>query len=230
MLAPFRAVFVDPDVHIGILDLPRGDIIEGLLYLLHVFRAIAVYEFVNLETALGAPLIIHPRESLGQDVVGPHRHMACLQDERQTVVAPAHHLCHLALADAEDEVVEENCPCNDDRHHSSLPYPGGYARILAVGIEPFVLDGLQAVVGAQIGIHAVYLVQQVVILRHELVFAIGQVDGLYDQVVCMVLPHQPLQRHGVPHDDTVVIRADSLDGLLHVLVGDNLFRPTVVID
>ena len=127
MLAPFRAVFVDPDVHIGILDLPRGDIIEGLLYLLHVFRAIAVYEFVNLETALGAPLIIHPRESLGQDVVGPHRHMACLQDERQTVVAPAHHLCHLALADAEDEVVEENCPCNDDRHHSSLPYPGGYA-------------------------------------------------------------------------------------------------------
>ena len=68
------------------------------------------------------------------------------------------------------------------------------------------------------------------ILRHELVFAIGQVDGLYDQVVCMVLPHQPLQRHGVPHDDTVVIRADSLDGLLHVLVGDNLFRPSVVID
>ncbi len=58
----------------------------------------------------------------------------------------------------------------------------------------------------------------------------AQVDGLYDQVVCMVLPHQPLQRHGVPHDDTVVIRADSLDGLLHVLVGDNLFRPTVVID
>ena len=46
----------------------------------------------------------------------------------------------------------------------------------------------------------------------------------------MVFLHEPFQRHGVPHDDTIIECADFLDGFLHVIERLNLFRPLVFLD
>ena len=223
-------LFEEFDVDGGGLDLLLGDVVDELLQPEHVFRTVAIHKLLQRGIVLGPSLFVHPCKRLGQDIVCPHRHMTGLQDERQSVVALAHHLCHLALTETEHDIIEQDGQGYDGHRRCCLPYPRGDTCILTVGIEPFVLNGLQTVAGAQIGIYAVDLIQQDVVLRHELVFAIRQIDRLDGQVVGMVFPHQPLERHGVPDDDSLVVGTHFLDGLLHVVVGNDLLGPVIIIN
>ena len=68
------------------------------------------------------------------------------------------------------------------------------------------------------------------IVGEELILAIGQLDGLYLQIGGLILLHEPLERHGVPDDDAIVLSADALDGLLHIVVGHNVGGPAVFLD
>ena len=68
------------------------------------------------------------------------------------------------------------------------------------------------------------------VLRHKLVFSVGEVDRYDGQIVCVEFPHQPFQRHGVPYNNALIGCTDMLDGLLHVVVGFNLLSPSFVLD
>ena len=43
----------------------------------------------------------------------------------------------------------------------------------------------------------------------------------------MVFSHEPFQGHGIPEDDAIILCHHILDGSLHVIIGHNLFSPTL---
>ena len=95
-------------------------------------------------------------------------------------------------------------------------------------IEPLVLDGLQASFRIQECIDAVQLVEQMLVVRHELVFAVLDVGRGQLHVVVLELADEVFQRHRVPHNLVPVRQVGLLHGLLHVVVGNGVFAPAVV--
>ena len=223
-----RLILEDLDVEVHGLRLLADDVVEGLVELTDIIRVIAVGKLFDGGGALGPALLIHPREGLRLHIIGPEAHMTGSQHQRQAVVALSQLFGHAALTDAVVEVIDEEAEAHDAEAGGYLPYPFGDARLRTVGIEPLVLDGLQTVGGAQPGIDTVDLLQQLGVLRHELILAVGEVDGYDGEVVGMELAHEPFQRHRVPHDDAIVGGAYVLDGFLHVVVGHNLLGPSIV--
>ena len=80
------------------------------------------------------------------------------------------------------------------------------------------MQGLQLFLGVQPGVDAVYLCQQLAVVRHELVFAMRNVDGRQFQVADLKFVDEPFQRHRVPDDFARGVEAGSLNGLLHVVI------------
>ena len=154
--------------------------------------------------------------------------MTRLQDERQTVIAFSHSLGQAPLPNSIHDIIEQQDDSDDCEGGSQIPYPCGDTRITAVGIEPFVLDGLQLIGSSQRYIGTVDTLKQMVVTRHELILAIGHVDRHQCQFVSLVFPHEPFQRHRVPEDDTVVLVDDFMEGTLHVVIRHNLFRPSLL--
>ena len=151
--------------------------------------------------------------------------MTRLQDERQTVIAFSHSLGQAPLPNSIHDIIEQQDDSDDCEGGSQIPYPCGDTRITAVGIEPFVLDGLQLIGSSQRYIGTVDTLKQMVVTRHELILAIGHVDRHQCQFVSLVFPHEPFQRHRVPEDDTVVLVDDLMEGALHIVIGYDLLRP-----
>ena len=75
--------------------------------------------------------------------------MTRLQDERQTVIAFSHSLGQAPLPNSIHDIIEQQDDSDDCEGGSQIPYPCGDTRITAVGIEPFVLDGLQLIGSSQ---------------------------------------------------------------------------------
>ena len=66
------------------------------------------------------------------------------------------------------------------------------------------------------------------VVREELIFAVGQVNGNQLKVLSLVFLHEPLQRHGVPKDDAIILGTDLEDSIPHVVIGINLDIDLVV--
>ena len=95
-------------------------------------------------------------------------------------------------------------------------------------VEPFVLDRLYLVFDMEIGVGLVEQVEQMQVVRHELVFTVRHVHRGELKVVEMVVLDEPLQGKGVPDDLVFLIDADLLDRLLHVAADHDVVAPTVV--
>ena len=99
-----------------------------------------------------------------------------------------------------------------------------------VGIEPAVLQRLKMLaLHAQILVGLVNTGKQQRVERHELVTSMRHVDRGYFQIVSLVFAHQPLQRHRVPDNLSLAYRAQILDGCLHIVLGNGIVTPTVVL-
>ena len=136
--------------------------------------------------------------------------------------------CHCLLAYSVVHVVEGEHHGHESHGCHGIPYPGGYAGLHTVGIEPTVHHGLQLVVRTQVGIDAVDAMKQQTVVRHELIKAVRHVDRRYLQVVGVELVHEPLQRQRVPRHLPFLTHADHLYGLLHVVIGMGIGSPSAV--
>ena len=80
--------------------------------------------------------------------------------------------------------------------------------MLSVGVEPLVLQRLDLLGDIEVGQFIVEQVEQVLVVRHELVFAVGHVDWRQLEVVDEVAAHEPFQREGVVDDLSFFSGAD----------------------
>ena len=172
-------------------------------------------------------VLVEPGHGLPPDVVDPYPHVTGFQRQCQSGVLPADVACG-ASGSYGVEQVDAQYACEEEYqevgHH---PYPRGDAGVLPLRIEPFVLQLLQPVLRAQHGIGAVHQRQQLRVVGHEPVFAVGHVYGLYLQVVGMELVELPFQRHRVPYDDALALGAHLQHGLFHVVIGDGVLFPAL---
>ena len=167
-------------------------------------------------------------EEAGLDVVGPHQHLAGLHDESQTLVPEAVLLLYAAGLKSIDDAIEQQDESQEGGHRHYVPHPLRHMVLLTLGIEPLVLHLHQFLVGAQHGVDTVNLGQQLRVVRHELVLAVGHVDRRDVEVVYLVLMDNPLQRQGVPDDLTFLVGTQLLDGTLDVLGDNGIVSPPVV--
>ena len=193
-------------------------LVDGLGEPLEVLAAVALRELQHGVVAHGVALLVHPGEGLGGNVVGPEPHVAGLEHEREAHVLFLQLARHPLLLDVVEEEVEERDECQHGHGARQFPYPRGYARILSLWVEPLVLDGCEHLLGEQLCIDAVNLREQSPVVRHELVFAVRNVDGCQLEVVGLVFLYEPLERHRVPHNLAVWVGVGPLYGVLHVLV------------
>ena len=66
------------------------------------------------------------------------------------------------------------------------------------------------------------------VVRHELIFAVRHVHGSQFYVVDMIAVDQPFQRERVPHDLPFLLGTHLLDDLAQVTAHDSVLRPSVV--
>ena len=80
----------------------------------------------------------------------------------------------------------------------------------------------------EVGIGLVKQVEQMLVVRHELVLAVRHVHRGEFQIVEMVALDEPPEGKGIPHDLSFSVGADLLDRLLHVAADDGVVAPAVV--
>ena len=123
----------------------------------------------------------------------------------------------------------DDSDCQEDQGQTyQIPYPVGGAWSLMLWIEPFILNRSDLIVGIEVGISLVELVEQMLVFGHELVFAVRHVHGGEFQIVKMESIDKPLQRERVPYDLAFFLDADLLDRFLHVAAHDGVVAPAVV--
>ena len=104
--------------------------------------------------------------------------MTGLKYQREALVASAHLFGHFVFTHLIYNEVGDDANCDNSQHDNQIPYPRGNARLLQFRVEPLVLNGCQFVVGSQLGINAVQLCQQIMVVGKELILSVGQVNGV----------------------------------------------------
>ena len=168
-----------------------------------------------------------PGELVILDVVGPDVYLAGLQNQRQPVVALDILESYLPVLDTVTDDIDDHEDEQQQAAAQQIPHPCRFVHILPLGIEPLVLQGLYLVVGIESGISLVELVEQLLVVRHELILTVRHVHRRQLKVVDMVAVYQPFQRKGIPHNLTLALGADALDSLADVLVGQRIGAPSV---
>ncbi len=80
----------------------------------------------------------------------------------------------------------------------------------------------------EISVNPVEQLEQMQVVRHELVFTVRHVHRGELKVVEMVALDEPPEGKGIPHDLSFSFGADLLDRLLHVAADDGVVAPAVV--
>ena len=71
--------------------------------------------------------------------------------------------------------------------------------------------------------------QQLFVVRDELILAVRHIDGSQFQVVQLVLVDEPFQGKGVPHNLSLFLVIDLLEDGLHILAGNSVFLPSFAV-
>ena len=95
-------------------------------------------------------------------------------------------------------------------------------------VEPLVLQRLQFLGNIELCQLVVELVEQFLVVRHELIFAVGHIHGSQLEVVDQVAVHEPFQRQGVPHNLTLLAGTHLLNHLLDIFSGNSIIAPAIV--
>ena len=98
-----------------------------------------------------------------------------------------------------------------------------------IGIEPLALQRGDLVVHVEVGVGVVEKVQQMLVVRHELILAVWHVHRCEHHIIDMIMLYQPFQRERVPHDHAPFLLVHLLDRLSHVVAHDGMRVPAVVV-
>ena len=101
--------------------------------------------------------------------------------------------------------------------------------MLPLRVEPFVLKGFKLFGSVELCEFLVKDVEQMLVVGHELIFAVGHVYRRQFKIVDKITVHQPFQGERVPHNLSFLAGTDLLNDLPDVLFGNGIFLPAVVL-
>ncbi len=193
-----------------------------------VLEAVALRELVQRICVGHLSVLITPGELVGLDVVSPHMHLAGLQDECQTTVSEGVGLVQPVTLHTVTDRIDEHDQQQQGSGSRGVIDPFRCFLLQVLGIEPFVLQRLQFFGDIEFGQFLVEYVEQMLVVRHELILTVGHIHGGQLEVVDQVAVHEPFQRQGVPHDLTFLTGTHLLDHLSDIFSGDGVVAPAVV--
>ena len=155
-------------------------------------------------------------------------YLAGLQDECQAAVTLVVSPCQPVTLHAVTDKVDHHDEDQQAGSPQGVAHPLRRVFLQVLGVEPLVLQGFKFVVGIEFGQFLVEQIEQLLVVRHELILAVRHVHGRQLQVVDQVAAHEPFQGEGVPHNLTFLLGAYLLDHLAEVFSGDGIVAPSVV--
>ena len=202
--------------------------VDGILQQIGVVLVVTLHELIEGVGAGHLSVLVVPGKLLTVHMISPDAHLAGLDDECQATVQLIVSRRDAQILQSVDHDIGDGGSQQQQCQGYQIPQPCRGLRLFAIGIEPLVLERLQLVGGEESGISLIELMEQVLIVRHESVFAVRHVDWRQFHLIQLILLDEPFQGKRTTYDLSFLLVVHLLDRLPDILAYHDMIIPVKV--